>query len=624
MFKKEKKENKTKDPFYKREIINFNLARSMLIIWILIFIVSATAFAGFTTKLTSEAEATIQKHIYDYVYIEHVSISGSSNGSNMYYSFEDHEIKPTTNISTCDGYVEYALDIVNTTPYKAFITTTQVKSMINGSGSSTNSMTVEFTDVEANSTYIEPHSTKTIHVRVKNNCSGSDSQVTSTINFEYSLYKYFDLTVVADQSDATVKLTTTEGTFTGTGTVTHRVAEGETAAYIASKHHYYDAAGNYKMETLDHTVNVTLAPDPRRDLTINISTNTHFNSTVTLKDSKGTVITPESGTKYIVDKGETYTYTVQNDEYYDATGSYTVNDNDGQIINVTLQERPWITGTVSNTNRTTAATKTDTNYHAGYYLVEAWGGKGSRGQDDEAANPGNPGYVYGVIYISYNSTIFATAGGNGATGEVSIAGGANGGGKNGTDDTRRKGGSGGGYSAFAVGATSITESTINSGNVKLIAGGSAGGAGSGGIIVAESSGDGGSGGSFSTTATTISIGTVYSGTDGLTPRRGGQGYGGSTTAGTANKGGSPGGFLYGGNAGGRGSGGGAGYYGGGGGGGYYTGLTSSTNYGPSGGGGGSSFVANGVSTTIPSGFSLGSNSSSTGGSVKITWIGYEL
>ena len=601
----------------KNENINI-LIKTIFTIWIFVFTMAAMAFAGFTTHLDAEGSATIQKHIYDYVYLSHVEVSDSSGGSSLYYSFKDHELKSTNITQSCNNYVTYALTIVNTTPYKAFITNSTVKSMINGAGNNTTSETIKFTDVTLNSTYIEPHSTKTVHLKVMNNCTGTDDQVTSIVEFEYSLYKYFDLTVVSDQADSTISITTQEGTFEGTGTFTHRVAEDDTATYTISKHHYYDSTGTYTMGTLDHTVNVTMIPDPKRDVTVNITNTTYLNSTIELKDSSDNLIEPQAGTKYILNKDETYSYKISNLEYYDATGTYTVNDNDGQIINVTLQEKPWITGTVSNTNRTTAATKTDTNYHPGYYLVEAWGGKGGT-----ADGPGGAaGNVYGVIYIAYDTTVFSTAGGNGESAAIST-GGANGGGAGGaaTDSNSRNRGSGGGYSAFAVGETSITQTTINSGAVKLIAGGGGGGTANGGILNSYAGVSGGAGGSLSSTKTTISIGTVYSGSDGATGATTGQGTGGSTTGGTCtHNGGHAGSLLQGGSASERGGGGGAGYYGGGGG----DLARTLPYYGPGGGGGGSSFVATGVSTTIPSGFSLSSNPSTTGGAIKITWIGYQL
>lgn len=622
---KKLKNNKSNDYKYLKLFIS---------IWFIFFIVLGIAFSGFTSNLKAEGTALIQSHIYDYVYITKATISGNSGASSINYSFQDHEIKASISAPSCNNYVTYKLDIVNTTPYKAYITKAGLASAVNGNGNPSNSFSAEFIDGDTNSavvtntTYINPHSTKVIYVKMKNNCSGSDTSGIVTANFEYSLYKYFDLTVnCTSPSGADISITTSEGTFTGTGTLTHRVHEGDTASYSVSKHHYYTKTGSYTMGTEDHTINVTLSEDPRRDVTFNT---TPSSATIVVKDSSGNIVMPDTtgGKTYTLNKGQSYSYTVTDPEYYDSSGTYTVTDSDGQKVNVTLQERPWITGTIANTNRTTAATKTDTNYHAGYYLVQAWGGKGANGKDSKSGTGGATGYVYGVVYVPYNSSIFATAGGNGDKGDNDMPGGANGGGTSGSDSTNYKGGSGGGYSAFAVGATSISESTINSKNVKLIAAGSGGGSGSGGIAGNQSSGDGGAGGTLSSTASSISVGTVFHGTDGTSKKRKGQGTAGTTTPGIATESGSDGTMLAGGNGAGRGGGGGAGYYGGGAGSGYYTGLTSSTNYGPGGGGGGSSFVASdvqysGLSSNITSKL-VGSNPSSTGGAIIITWIGKTL
>ena len=57
------------------------------IVWILMFSFLTIAYAGHTSTLRVESLASIQKHIYDYVYISHVNISDSSSASNIQYSF---------------------------------------------------------------------------------------------------------------------------------------------------------------------------------------------------------------------------------------------------------------------------------------------------------------------------------------------------------------------------------------------------------------------------------------------------------------------------------------------------------------------------------------------------------
>ena len=239
--------------------------KTLIIIWLVMFSFLSIAFAGYTSTLGVESKASIQQHIYDYVYISHVSISDSSNASNIQYSFLDHELNANVSASTCNSYVTYKLDIVNTTPHRAFITSTSVSSMINGSGNATSTLDVEFLDVTPNVTSIAPHSTKSIYVKVKNNCSGSDEQVRVKTNFTYSLYHYYNLTINSVPNDASITLTTSEGTYTGTGSLTQSVMETDNYSYEITKNDYFPASGSGTMpgqnhvitETLDEMVNIT-------------------------------------------------------------------------------------------------------------------------------------------------------------------------------------------------------------------------------------------------------------------------------------------------------------------------------------------------------------------------------
>ena len=318
-----------------------------------------------------------------------------------------------------------------------------------------------------------------------------------------------------------------------------------------------------------------------------------------------------------------YYATLSNGTYYDYEETFTMTESD-TTKNITLNERPWITGSTSNSSSTSAATKTDTNWHPGYYLVEVWGGKGGTGDTDNTT-PGASGYIYGVIYIDYNTSIYATAGGNGSSSTSNPSGGANGGGNGGSGASGMGGnkGAGGGYSAFAVGATAISSTNINNGKVKFIAGGGGGASAKGSTFGTGSGGSGGAGGSLTSTKSTITAGSVFSGADGVVITGTGansNGKGGSTSAGAGGGSGSSGSMLAGGGGYERGGGGGAGYYGGGGG-----GVSSGFATAPGGGGGGSSFIANGVTYSgLPSSVTnklTSSNPSSTGGAIKIQWIG---
>lgn len=227
-------------------------------IWLALFLFVGIAFAGAATSLAAEGLATFQSHIYDYVYITKVRISDSSNASSVNYSFLDHELNASINAPSCNGYVTYELEIVNQTPARAYITKTNTISMINGSGNNTNTIDVEFLDVVENETYINPHSTKKIHVKMKNNCSGTDDQVRVKVNFEYSLFQYYNLIINATPNDSNIIVNTSENNYSGTGTITVQVMETDQVSYQVTKNDYYQETGSLTMPSSDHTINITL------------------------------------------------------------------------------------------------------------------------------------------------------------------------------------------------------------------------------------------------------------------------------------------------------------------------------------------------------------------------------
>ena len=245
-------------PKNKEPMFNKKYYKIFTFAYIAMFMFLGIAFAGHTSLLSVDSMATFQAHIFDYVYITHVSISDSSSASSIQYSFLDHELNANVAASTCNGYVTYALDIVNQTPHKAFITSTSIKSMINGSGNATNTLDVEFLDIVPNETSIPPHSTKTIHVKIKNNCSGSDEQVRTKIDFTYSLFQYYDLTINSIPNDASISLTTSDGTYTGTGHLTQQVMETDEVSYTIKKNGYFPVSGTYTMGSANHVIDVTL------------------------------------------------------------------------------------------------------------------------------------------------------------------------------------------------------------------------------------------------------------------------------------------------------------------------------------------------------------------------------
>lgn len=438
--------------------------------------------------------------------------------------------------------------------------------------------------------------------------------------FRFSFYKIaqYTLSVTATPEDALIVFEEGDQVVaSGTGHVSKLIDSNKTIKYTVSKNNYYTQSETIKM-TEDTTRTIELTHKPDYELTINP---TPSNSLVTFKVN-GEVVSSGTGVQsYTAVDETTIEYTVSMFEYYDKTGSFTLDGKD-TTIDVSLDLMPWITGTFTNNDRKVATTKEDVVYHPGKYLIEMWGGKGGqyfRAESKQTGYRGEAGYIYAIVDLEYNDKIFFTLGGNGRDGDYSgtARGGANGGG----NGAATYAGGGGGYSALAVGTTTIDEANINSGNVLMIV---AGGGGAGGSsLVAGKPGDGGNGGTLTSATTTISIGNVFHGADGTLngAKEGRNGLGGTTTSTANSNGGKAGGLLLGGAGNGNGGGGGAGYYGGSGSAGA---GTLSTNQ-PGGAGGGSSFISSKATySNLPSTATsklVATNPSSTGGAIVITYLG---
>lgn len=438
--------------------------------------------------------------------------------------------------------------------------------------------------------------------------------------FRFSFYKIpqYTLSVTATPEDALIVFEVEDQVVaSGTGHVSKLMDSNKPIKYTVSKKNYYTQSETITM-TEDTTRTIELTHKPDYELTINP---TPSNSLVTFKVN-GEVVSSGTGVQsYTAVDETTIEYTVSMFEYYDKTGSFTLDGKD-TTIDVSLDLMPWITGTFTNNDRKVATTKEDVVYHPGKYLIEMWGGKGGqyfRAESKQTGYRGEAGYIYAIVDLEYNDKIFFTLGGNGRDGDYSgtARGGANGGG----NGAATYAGGGGGYSALAVGTTTIDEANINSGNVLMIV---AGGGGAGGSsLVAGKPGDGGNGGTLTSATTTISIGNVFHGADGTLngAKEGRNGLGGTTTSTANSNGGKAGGLLLGGAGNGNGGGGGAGYYGGSGSGGA---GTLSTNQ-PGGAGGGSSFISSKATySNLPSTATsklVATNPSSTGGAIVITYLG---
>lgn len=438
--------------------------------------------------------------------------------------------------------------------------------------------------------------------------------------FRFSFYKIaqYTLSVTATPEDALIVFEVGDQVVaSGTGHVSKLMDSNKPIKYTVSKKNYYTQTETITM-TEDTTRTIELTHKQDYELTINP---TPSNSLVTFKVN-GEVVSSGTGVQsYTAVDETTIEYTVSMFEYYDKTGSFTLDGKD-TTIDVSLDLMPWITGTFTNNDRKVATTKEDVVYHPGKYLIEMWGGKGGqyfRAESKQTGYRGEAGYIYAIVDLEYNDKIFFTLGGNGRDGDLSgtARGGANGGG----NGAATYAGGGGGYSALAVGTTTIDEANINSGNVLMIV---AGGGGAGGSsLVAGKPGDGGNGGTLTSATTTISIGNVFHGADGTLngAKEGRNGLGGTTTSTANSNGGKAGGLLLGGAGKGNGGGGGAGYYGGSGSGGAGTLATNQ----PGGAGGGSSFISSKATySNLPSTATsklVATNPSSTGGAIVITYLG---
>lgn len=447
------------------------------------------------------------------------------------------------------------------------------------------------------------------------------SHLNTSMQFNFYKVPQYTYTVNVDKSDALINLLVDdEVVYSGYGSVSGLIDENSSLTWNVTLDGYYPQSGS-DVVTDNITKDIVLLRTEEKMFTL---VPTPSDALVTIKKGDEILVSDIGEQTIVVDDLSVLSYVVSRLEYKDVSGSYTLSGED-YSLSVSLEEYPWATGTFVNTNRKEATTKEDTIYHPGYYLIELWGGRGGqylRADSKGVGYRGASGYIYGVVKLEYNSKIYFTLGGNARDGESTgtSRGGENGGGYGGATYA----GGGGGYSAFASGSTTIDESNINNGNVLMIAAGGGGGGGS--SLISGKPGDGGDGGNMNSSTSQISIGTVFHGGDGTLndAKEGRNGLGGTTTSRSQSNAGDNGGLLSGGDGSGNGGGGGAGYYGGGGGGGAGT-LSSNQ---PGGGGGGSSFMASrviysGLSSDITSKL-VGSNPSSSGGAIIITYLGKSI
>lgn len=588
-------------------------------------------YSAYSSSLAINGEGLIRAISDIRITNARVAVTGDLGRVNSNSSYAVKDFSSDIQLRAIYSYVTFDITVTNLSSSNVLVTNVENKVFSN------NLITYEFINMEINKTVIPAASEYTFQVKfkfsndtigkllsssyevLKEFFNGSSSNLKSTLEFTFYKIPQYVYEISAIPDDSLIVLQKGDTVLaTGTGYVSKLIDEGTEVTWSVSKDGYYTQSGT---ETVSGPISKSIELVQKREHIFTVSPNP-TDALVTIKKKTGEVLASGIGTQSVtIDDLTELSYTVSKLEYYDKTGNYTLNGSD-YTENVSLEMMPWVTGTFVNTDRKVATTKEDTVYHPGYYLIEMWGGKGGeyyRVSSQNAGYRGEAGYIYAVANLDYNQKIYFTLGGNARNGEVSgtSRGGANGGGYG----AQTYPGGGGGYSAFAIDTTSISEATINSGNVLMIVGG--GGGGSGSSLVAGKPGDGGDAGNMNSTSTVITIGTVFHGEDGTLnqAKQGKNGLGGTYVARANSGAGKAGALLAGGDGTGNGGGGGGGYFGGGGGGG--AGTLSSNQSG--GAGGGSSLISNkcfftGLSASTTAKL-VGTNPSSSGGAIVITYLG---
>lgn len=588
-------------------------------------------YSAYSSSLAINGEGLIRAISDIRITNARVAETGNLGRVNSNSSYAVKDFSSDIQLRAVYSYVTFDITVTNLSSSNVLVTNIENKVFSN------NLITYELINMEINKTVIPAASEYTFQVKFKFSndtigkllgssyevlqefFNGSSSNLKSTLEFTFYKIPQYVYEISAIPDDSLIVLQKGDTVLaTGTGYVSKLIDEGTEVTWSVSKDGYYSQTGT---EIVTGPLSKSIELVQKREYTFTVSP-TPTDALVTIKKKTGETLASGIGQQSVTTNDLTeLSYTVSKLEYYDKTGNYTLNGSN-YTENVSLEEMPWITGTFVNTDRKQATTKEDTVYHPGYYLIEMWGGKGGeyyRASSQNAGYRGEAGYIYAVANLDYNQKIYFTLGGNARNGEISGSsrGGANGGGYG----AQTYPGGGGGYSAFAIDTTSISEATINSGNILMIVGG--GGGGSGSSLVAGKPGDGGDAGNMNSTSTVITIGTVFHGEDGtLNQAKGGRNGLGGTYVARANSGaGKAGTLLAGGDGTGNGGGGGGGYFGGGGGGG--AGTLSSNQAG--GAGGGSSLISNkcfftGLSASTTAKL-VGANPSSSGGAIVITYLG---
>lgn len=216
-------------------------------------------FSAFTESLS--IDATAQVRLQENIRVTGITPTGSTNGGVA--NSEDYNVSrlaPNLTLPNANSTVTYTVQVTNYGNTKMEIF--DITGLPNNLTYTLNGYTLDTLLCDnsiSNKCTLGSMTTFTITIGYTNGGYNSSSTTYDLyLDLDFRIYDYYILTIVSDQNDSSLSLTTTEGTYTGTGSVSHRVKVGTSANYVVSKNLYYTVNENYTMGNQDHVINVTM------------------------------------------------------------------------------------------------------------------------------------------------------------------------------------------------------------------------------------------------------------------------------------------------------------------------------------------------------------------------------
>ena len=238
-----------------------NRIRFVPLLSLLVVLSLSIGYSAFNSVLhVSEASAVVRAQAD--IRVTGINVNSSSNGGLS--NSEDYNVKSISTsayLPNQNSTVTYTVEVTNFGNVRM-----EILDIFNLPSNLTYSIdnytldTLICDDNNTNKCTLGAVKTFTITIGYKDN--GFDSSNTNydlNIGFDFEEYNYYDLTINSTPNDADITLTTTEGTYTATGTITHRVKAGTSASYEVSKNLYVTVNESYTMTKEDHTINVNLS-----------------------------------------------------------------------------------------------------------------------------------------------------------------------------------------------------------------------------------------------------------------------------------------------------------------------------------------------------------------------------